>query len=142
MNRIFRLTALTTFAISPVLAACGGTATHAAVSRTTASATASGPVDCAQARPVIQLLMTAQDKLNASQQTVKDDELYLVSLDEGIAIIKARGWSLSGDQLGSDLSQFESDGSKFTNGDVASQSQVATDIVTLAADCGLASSGS
>ena len=142
MKRIYRLTAVITFAILPVLAACGGTATHAAASHTTASAVTSGPVDCAQAKPTIQLLVTAQNKLNASQQTVKDDELYLLSLDEGMVIIKARGWSLSGNQLGSDLTQFEGDASQFTNGDVASQSQVATDIVTLAADCGVASNGS
>ena len=140
MNRIYRLTALITFAISPILAGCGGTATHAAVSG--ATATTSGAVDCAQARSIIQLLVTAQNKLSASQQTTQDDELYIVSLDEGIAIIKGRGWSLSDTQLGSDLSQFQSDASQFTNGNVASQSQVAADIVTLAADCGVATSGS
>lgn len=142
MNRIHRLTAVITFASLPVLAACGGTATHAAASHAAASGVTSGPVDCAQAKPTIQLLVTAQNKLTASQQTTQDDVLYVVSLDEGIAIIKAHGWSLSGNQLGSDLTQFEGDASQFTNGDVASQSQVATDIVTLAADCGIASSGS
>jgi hypothetical protein len=82
-----------------------------------------------------------QGKLDTSQQTLSDDELYIVALEEGIAVIRAERWPAAGTQLGSDLHQFESDASQFTSGDLAVQQNVTTDISALAADCGIAASG-
>ncbi len=90
---------------------------------------------------MIQLLVNAQRKLNASQQTMSDDLQCDIALMEGISIIKVR-WPVARTQLGRDLHQFESDASQYTSGGQTSQQDVATDISTLATDCGVAGSGS
>ncbi len=137
MNRIYPLAALFVLAASPALIGCGGGAGHVAAASTMTSAT----VTCAQAKPMIQDLVNAQGKLNASQQTSSDDEMYVIALEEGIAIVQSERWPAVGTQLGSDLHQFESVTSQFTGGDLAVQENVAADISALADDCDIAANG-
>jgi hypothetical protein len=137
-RRAAALAATAAFLTGAALAGCGGTSTmHTANATQTANATPSGAVSCAQAKPLIQLLVKAQGKLDASQQTINDDLLYNIALAEGIAVVKVR-WPVAGTQLGRDLHQFQSDASQYTSGGLASQQAAATDISTLATDCGVA----
>ncbi|MGD0556479.1 MAG: hypothetical protein ABSA93_16070 [Streptosporangiaceae bacterium] len=137
MKHLSVLAALAASALTLPLAACGaGTSHPAALSATSSSST----VTCSQASGMIQLILAAQQKLDASQQTTSDDELYVISINEGIAIAYANHWPDTG-ALGHDLHQFASDATQFTNGNVAQQLAVATDITTLAADCGVTGGG-
>jgi hypothetical protein len=131
MNRIYLLAPLAALAASPALTGCGGHADPPSG----ASATTSATVTCVQARPVIQVLDTAEEKLDASQQTINADVQYDIALAEGIAIINADRWPATGSQLNQDLHQFESDASQFTSGGQVSQQDVAADISALEADC-------
>jgi hypothetical protein len=86
--------------------------------------------------------VTAQNKLDASQQTLSDAMQYTLALAEGVAIINAKGWTSEDGRLSNNLRQFESDASQLNNGDLTLQRNVTSDIATLAADCGVAGNGS
>lgn len=133
MNRIYLLAALAGLAAAPALTGCSGPAGPPSA----ASTTTSGTLTCARSRPMIQDLVTAEQKLDSSQQTINDDVQYDIALAEGIAIIRADRWPATGSQLDQDLHQFESDASQFTSGGQGSQQDVAADISDLQTDCNI-----
>jgi hypothetical protein len=137
MRHVSMLVALAASAPVLLLAACGSGISD---SGTVSTSTPSSTVTCAQAGGTIQLLETAQQKFDASQQTVSDGVQYDVSLASAIAIINAERWPDTG-TLGQDLHQFDSDANQYTSGDVSDQLTVATDVTALAADCGVIGGG-
>ena len=73
-----------------------------------------------------------------SQQTLQDDLQYMVVVDEGTSIAKAKGWPRGASQLSQDFSQFVSDAAQYASGSVDTPESVESDISTLAANCSIA----
>lgn len=125
--------------LSAMTGCSGGSSQPAAVSGTAhptvAKTATSNSVSCTEAEGTIQLLVTGQQKFEASQQSVSDGVQYIVVLDEGIAIIKVRNWAGHANELSQDLARFETDANAFTNGGTDQPQAVESDVDKLAADC-------
>jgi hypothetical protein len=145
MDRAYPAAVLLLLLALPVLTGCGGSPSQPAgvssVARpSVVKTTASSVVNCSDARGTIQLLVTGQQKYEASQQSVSDGVNYLVVLNEGVSIIKVEGWANNANQLGQHLAQFVTDANALTNGSTDQPQTVEADVATLATECDVAQS--